>query len=209
MPTSNPWWSPFITAALLVACRGAATPTAPVPVASPAEAPSEVPGWVVPDGWKAETIRFPLGFAPSIEHRGVEELRFPPRFYEAGHGDYFSYAFVWYLRAPGPADAEALERDLVAYFAGLARAVGGDGRADVEAFETKAELVGDLAGGVTGTVEAFEAFTAQAPVRLHVAAWSAPCTQAGLIALVFVASPILDGPGWKRAHAIGRSFTCP
>ncbi|MBZ0233808.1 MAG: hypothetical protein K8M05_15880, partial [Deltaproteobacteria bacterium] len=91
--------------------------TAARPVETPPSAP---PTWVVPEGWRAETIPFPLEFAPSLPYRGVEELRFPKGFFEPEDDWYFSYAFVWYVLAPGPADAEALERDLVAYFRGLA-----------------------------------------------------------------------------------------
>jgi hypothetical protein len=38
--------------------------------------------WPAPPGWKSETIPFPLDFAPDIPHRGVEEVRFEPRFFD-------------------------------------------------------------------------------------------------------------------------------
>ncbi|MBL4705559.1 MAG: hypothetical protein JKY54_13630 [Flavobacteriales bacterium] len=33
---------------------------------------------IAPDNWKSEIIPFPLGFAPSIDFVGIEDLRFSP-----------------------------------------------------------------------------------------------------------------------------------
>jgi hypothetical protein len=189
-------------------CGGGSRQAEPVVPVVPTAAPAEPPAWALPEGWRAETIPFPLGFAPSLPYRGVEELRFPAEFFTVGHEDYFAYAFVWHIAAPGPAGAGALERDLVAYFEGLARAVGGEGRADIAAFETRAVLSGDLSRGVSGTVDAFDAFKAQAPVRLHLKVWSVPCATPERVALVFVAAPGA-GAAWQRAEALGRAFGCP
>jgi hypothetical protein len=38
----------------------------------------------VPDGWRTETIPFPLDFAPELKYEGVEELRFSPWMFEGG-----------------------------------------------------------------------------------------------------------------------------
>jgi hypothetical protein len=65
--------------------RLASTPqSAPAPAASApiqaVDAPRDATAWETPAGWRTETIPFPLEFAPSIAHAGVEELRFPPGF---------------------------------------------------------------------------------------------------------------------------------
>ncbi len=189
-----------MTAVLLASCGGHATSPAAAP-------PSEAPAWELPEGWREETIPFPLEFAPSLPYRGVEELRFPKEFFTVGHEDYFSYAFVWLIAAPGPESLAALERDLVAYFVGLAQAVGGKDDAEIAAFETRVDLSGDLAGGVNGTVDAFDAFKADAPVRLQMKIWRVPCAMAGRVALVFVAAP-QEGPAWQRAERLGKAFRC-
>ena len=175
------------------------------------EAPAAPPAWTVPVGWKAETIPFPLEFAPGLAYRGVEELRFPPGFFKKGEERYFSYAFLWYVVAPGPADVEVLERDLVAYFEGLARAVGGAERADIAAAKFSAELSGSLASGVSGTVEAFDAFEAEAPVSLRLEAKTVTCAKAGLVAVVFVASPRMRTAGdavWRELDALVSGLRC-
>lgn len=184
--------------ATLAACGGKA-PVAPV------RAPSAPPRWVVPDGWKAETIPFPLEFAPELPYRGVEELRFPKGFFEAGDPSYFSYAFVWYVVGPGPADAEVLERDLVRYFEGLAMAVGG------EPHPARAELAGAIEGGVSGVVETFDAFKAKAPVTLHLKVRRVPCGAPGQVALVFQASPRPEAAGdevWAGLEALAGAVDC-
>jgi hypothetical protein len=66
--------------------------------ASPAKAPETPPApavrsaggfdWPVPEGWKRETIPFPLDFAPGLSFRGVEELRFAPGFFDPAASSY-------------------------------------------------------------------------------------------------------------------------
>jgi hypothetical protein len=63
----------LLAAAAIAACD----PKPPAPVATPVAPPA---AWPVPAEWKSEIIPFPLGFAPGLAHRGLEELRFPPGF---------------------------------------------------------------------------------------------------------------------------------
>ena len=140
-----------LAALALTACGGGGRSSAKAPPAA-VVAPTAPPVWAVPVGWKAETIPFPLGFAPGLAYRGVEELRFPPGFF-----------------------------------------------------------TGTLAAGVSGTVEAFDAFEAEAPVSLHLEARAVTCAKAGLVALVFVASPRARGPGdvvWGDLDALVSGLRC-
>jgi hypothetical protein len=196
-------------------CGGGGGKAAPAEAAEPAAAaaPTVAPAWETPEGWRTETIPFPLEFAPALAYRGVEELRFPKAFLVPGDDWYFSYAFVWHVAAPGPADAQALEGDLVAYFRGLAIAVGGAGRKDIEAFPFAAELEGDLATGtVSGTVVGYDAFKAQAGVTLQFRVRAVPCSAAQERAYVFVASPRPYDAGdavWAELERLGAAFRCP
>ncbi|HUQ04088.1 MAG TPA: hypothetical protein VM261_16430 [Kofleriaceae bacterium] len=191
---------------------GGAVPTEPV---VPAKAPAAAiaPAWETPEGWRTETIPFPLEFAPGLAYRGVEELRFPKAFLVPGDEWYFSYAFVWHVAAPGPASVEVLEADLVAYFRGLAIAVGGAEREDIKAFPFAAALEGDLASGtVTGTVAAFDAFKAQQGLTLQLRVRGVPCSAGQERAYVFVASPRPYGAGdlvWAELERLAAAFRCP
>jgi hypothetical protein len=201
----------IIVAATACSCGGAGTKTAKPNASS--EAPIAAPAWVVPEGWRTETIPFPLEFAPSVAYRGVEELRFPKAFLTPDDDWFFSYAFVWYVAAPGPADAAALEQDLVAYFRGLAIAVGGEDRADIKAHAFAAELDGELgAGSVSGAVVAFDAFKTQKPVTLHFRVRGVRCSSENERALVFTASPrppAAQDAVWAELELLGGAFRCP
>lgn len=175
------------------------------------KAPSAAPSWTVPPGWRKESIAFPLDFAPSLPYRGVDELRFPPQFFEREDPQYFSYAFVWYIVAPGPADRETLERDLISYFSGLATAVGGADNDKILKSDFKAELKGELSTEITGLVTAYDAFKAQAPVNLHLRGRRTRCQAPGVIALVFAASPrpiSHDDEIWRQLDALAGDFRC-
>lgn len=110
----------------VTACSGS-QPATPAP-ASPPAAPAPVPAaatasWAVPEGFRSETIPFPLEFAPALDHRGVEELRFAPGFFDPAAPGYWSYAFVWRVEDAAALDAAALARELEVYFRGLLVAV--------------------------------------------------------------------------------------
>ena len=81
----------FLVAMLLAGCSssGGAGEAPPAPAQPPHETTTAAPSftWPVPDGWRSETIPFPLEFAPSIPHRGVEEIRFAPGFGRASGWD--------------------------------------------------------------------------------------------------------------------------
>jgi|GEM_PF-2964404 len=114
------------------------------------------PPWPVPDGWGREQILFPLEFAPSLNHRGMEELRFSPGFLKAGSPNRWSYAFQWDLTDAAELDAAALAAELTAYFRGLLVEVDGDRkRFDPSAIAVTAQEVGDA---FSVTAHLFDAF---------------------------------------------------
>ena len=97
---------PAVVLCLLAAC-GSAKPAA----------------WPVPTGWKHELIPFPLDFAPSLPHKGVEELRFAPGFFDPKAPGYWSYAFVWRIEGTPTFDETTVAAELTTYFRGLVDAV--------------------------------------------------------------------------------------
>ncbi len=113
------------------------------------EEPPAVPFTMpVPDGWRTETIPFPLDFAPELPYQGLEELRFAPGMFEDGSDGFWTYAFVWWLPLDTRLDAETLASDLESYFRGLTRAVSEAREFDPGAPEFKAALREKPAAGV-------------------------------------------------------------
>lgn len=107
-------------AILLVVAACSTPPARPNPASAK---PTPAPEWPVPAGWKSEVIPFPLGFAPDIEHEGLEELRFPKGFFQSDSPEYWSYTFLWRTTDVAELDAAALAGELTAYFRGLIKAV--------------------------------------------------------------------------------------
>lgn len=76
-----------------------------------------------PKEWRRERIDLPPGFAPDMTVSGFEEVRFAPGMFDEGSESFFSYVIVFVL-AGEPQDEDALNRELLAYYRGLAAAVG-------------------------------------------------------------------------------------
>lgn len=200
------------------ACRSAAPAAregSELPAASPADAGFH---WPVPERWRAETIPFPLDFAPGIPLRGVEELRFPPGMFDPKAPLYFSYAFVFWLEGRpelNPANLEEILRD---YFVGLTRTVADSRqltldtapiRATLRPVATAKDVHGHPAQEVEGTVWTFDPFNTGAPLELGVrsSVWS--CPVAGRLVALFLASPRPPrSPAWLELDQRHASFRC-
>jgi hypothetical protein len=103
------------------ACLLGALVLTPLAEAQPEkEPPYQVP---TPTGWAKEKFALPPSFAPDMRWKGSEELRFAPGMFKANASDFFSYALLFWLPYDAETDAKALERELLAYYRGLAAAV--------------------------------------------------------------------------------------
>jgi hypothetical protein len=122
--------------------------------------------WRVPDGWRSETIPFPLDFAPALAHTGAEELRFPPGMFEAGAPDYWSYAFVWRTEDAARLDAAALAGELGQYFRGLVAGVAADKKLEVQPEQVVATARAEGDRFVIGA-QVFDVFGSGSPVALE------------------------------------------
>jgi hypothetical protein len=157
----------------IVACgpSTAPAPAAPGPSPSPpapAQAAHPATPWRVPDGFHSETIPFPLDFAPGVAHRGAEELRFAPGFFDAAAPGYWSYAFAWRTEDPAELDAAGLGAELTTYFRGLIDAVDKDKQiADRDAISVRATAAG---ARFTLAAHLYDAFRTRRPIDL--AGWA-------------------------------------
>lgn len=179
------------------------------PCGATADEPSGVPfDLPVPEGWRTETIPFPLEFAPELDYEGLEELRFAPGMFEAGSEDFWSYAFVWWLALGTELDAETLASDLEAYFRGLARAVAESNGFDLGDATFAARLQGD---GRTfhGEAETLDAFVTRKPVLLNVHVEIRRCEDEKRLAVFFELSPQPDSHAiWETLAQIRQGFRC-
>lgn len=72
-----------------------------------------------PQGWGVERFAIPIDFALSIPYQGVEDLRFAPGWSDSKSNDYWTYAFLWYLKGKPDVNARNIENNLTAYYTGL------------------------------------------------------------------------------------------
>jgi hypothetical protein len=148
---------------LLIVCAAAGCgPSAPAPPAEPSTRLTQP--WSVPEGFRGETIPFPLEFAPGLAHRGVEELRFAPGFFDPAAPGYWSYAFVWRTEDAAALDAGALGAELTVYFRGLIDAVDSAKQiTDRDAIVARATPAG---ARFTLAAHVFDAFKTRQPLDL-------------------------------------------
>jgi hypothetical protein len=164
--------------------------------------------WPVPAGWGHETIPFPLGFAPQLPYRGVEELRFAPGWSKPEEPGYWSYVFVWWLTEKPALDAATLEASLTTYFRGLSEAVGGE-KYRIDPNQFRAELAGDGASGLTGKIFSMDAFATGLPITLNVVIESRECVKAKRHAVILLLSPrAKTEPIWRELEAAARALVC-
>jgi len=79
----------------------------------------------IPGNWQMDPrYPFPLPWSPTIDHKGIEDLAFAPGFDDTASPEYHSYLIVWWLEGSQPLTADRLQRDMVAYFRGLAEQRG-------------------------------------------------------------------------------------
>ena len=137
-----------------------------------------------PKGWGKESIDLPPKFAPDMAWKGAEELRFAPGMFKADAADFFSYAFLLWVPDDQKIDPKTMEKDLLAYYCGLAKAVleGKKQKADVGEFtltiKDAKDKSGKRPGGETYTafvgelkwVEPFATGAAQT-LRLEIHTW--------------------------------------
>jgi hypothetical protein len=159
----------------VVGCGG--RPAQPV---APAPAPA-ASTWPVPAGWRAETIPFPLDFAPALAHRGVEELRFPAGFFEPGSPDYWSYAFVWRLEEDPSIDAARLGDELTTYFRGLIDAVDKDEKIAARETIVATAVAATEPPGFALTAHVFDAFGSGEAIELTGRAARVACPGGGAL----------------------------
>ena len=161
--------------------------------------------WVVPAGWRTETIPFPLDFAPEVKHRGLEELRFPPGMFKPDAPDFWSYAFVWWLEGETALSAEALERELTDYFRGLSAVVGKKYSFESSRFKCRLKA-GE--GAITGTIDTYDAFKTGKPITLHVRITSKTCGQHTAVQAAFSPKEP-SAPIWSDLLDLLATFACP
>lgn len=168
-----------------------------------------------PDGWRTETIPFPLGFAPELEYEGVEELRFAPGMFKADSEDFWTYAFVWWISDRSSLDPGGLAKDLEFYFTGLTQAVAAERGFDANAAIHDVQLATVDGGGhdseidFEGGATIFDPFATGETLSLNIRVQQILCPDEGRLAVVFELSPQpFIHQVWSSLEGIREGFRC-
>jgi hypothetical protein len=163
------------------------------------------------EGWRGEQMVVPPRFAPKMAWKGAEDIRFAPGMYREPSEMFFTYAFVMLLEEGSDVSAEALQREVLLYFQGLARAVS-RGKGKVIDFEKFAlEIVKSKEGEerekteYSGTLDWVEPFKTLEPQKLNleIAVWK----HGERPALFFGVSPkARDHANWTELRRIRETF---
>ena len=78
----------------------------------------------LPQGWTKEVFPIPINFAPEINYKGHEEIRFAPGWGDSTKNDYWTYAFLWCLDDNPNISDSVVENNLRFYYNGLIRSNG-------------------------------------------------------------------------------------
>ncbi|WP_299311479.1 hypothetical protein [uncultured Aquimarina sp.] len=163
-----------------------------------------------PDNWRKETIEFPLSFAPSINYKGTEYVRFSPGWGEHDSKEYFSNAFLWYLDEDPKLSTTTLESELEIYFNGLIQSVSEVNSQSIDNIpKAKAffEKIDDKS--YAGKILTYDAFITKKEVNLNVVVSYKTCEEIDKYLVIFRISPQqIDHPVWKKLNEVQVDLDC-
>jgi hypothetical protein len=161
-----------------------------------------------PANWSIERFPIPIGFAPTIPYKGVEDIRFTPGWAKAKTDEYWTYAFLWYLEGDIKMDAKTIESNLQQYYSGLITANGIDtSGTPVASFK---ELTKKNTGVKTfsGTIDMLD-YMAKQPIKLHCKVHVKSSYRKTNTYMFYELSPKpLSHDIWKSLDALWTNFKC-
>lgn len=168
-----------------------------------------------PAGWGGESIELPPGFAPDMQLKGSEHIRFAPGMMKPASDSFFSYAFVFELQ-PRPALTEAvIKEEFLKYYRGLCTAVLDGKLPDVDPAKfvlelkpVKSEGKGSLSEKAvdslqqfTATLDWLEPFATKQPQKLNLEIYSWSRNDHNYL-FACVSPQDRAAPIWKQLRAI-------
>lgn len=165
-----------------------------------------------PAGWRAETFRFPLVFAPSIPFEGVQNVRFTPGFARFGTRAAFGHVLLWDIR-PEPMEGAQLERALAVYFDGLMENAARGRKLDELPVPAAVSLHPMSApprwsDAYAGTIHTWNAFSRGEEMKLEVEATTRRCGPQHLQVLVAMSMAPRRDKAWEPLRELRDAVSC-
>jgi hypothetical protein len=175
--------------------------------------------FTAPEGWRQERIPFPLSFAPDLDYKGHEDLRFAPGMFKAEAPDYFSYAFVLWIEGKMSWEPASLEKDLLKYYKGLCTSVARGKKLDLDLSkiavkvrkqDRKGKLGGEDSELLHAQIDWYDPFVTGKPLTLHLEIWGRSADEGKRSCLFALASPKeKSAEVWETLRKIQTGFACP
>ncbi len=157
----------------------------------------------------------PIDFAPAIPYKGVEDIRFAPGWGEAGHQNYWSYAFLWLIDGTQEINTGTIDKNLNAYYDGLiGRNIDKRGipanmiTKTVTRVKKLPKPQGKDEATYTGTVSMLD-YMAKKPMVLNCTVHVVKCPGTANTIVFHQLSPQpLTSPTWAKLNELWDSFDC-
>ena len=164
-------------------------------------------------GWGIERFLIPIGFAPSIPYKGVEDIRFTPGWSKRTTNEYWSYAFLWYLDGAPVFDARTIENNLKAYYTGLIKVNTDSTKIADKLFPVTSSI--NSRNTEKGDLKTFEGsvnmldYMSQQPITLNFVIHIRTCAGKDKTFVFHEISPMpYSDDVWKRLHQLWINFKC-
>ncbi len=161
----------------------------------------------IEDNWRSERLSFPISFAPSLDYKGYEEVRFAKGWSKKDSDEFWTYAFVWYLDEDPELDANQLNLDIAAYFDGLMSRISQGKSKD---FPSKVDMSwSEEEGEYKGVANIYDAFFTKGtiPLKVTIEEEDCPLLEKHTVLFRFTLKDWGD-PIWDTLNAIQLNFEC-
>ena len=161
----------------------------------------------IDEPWRSEQLSFPIHFAPSINYKGIEEVRFAKGWSAPDSDEFWTYTFLWYLDEDPKITASAIEDDIEAYFNGLMNLVSKE--SDIPDSNVVFVKDANSINTYTGKAKIYDAFFNKDIQELNIKAIVDYCSKKKKHTVLFTFSPKeFDHDIWKTLDTISLTVDC-
>lgn len=141
--------------------------------------------------WGKEIIQVPFWFAPEINYKGSEDIRFAKGWEEINSAGFWTLVFAWDINLKTKPTTKFFEGNLKLYFDGLMKVVNEDSLLIIPKTKVfiKEEKRKNGIATFIGTVETYDAFTTKKTIILNVTIESHYCKKTKTYTPLFRFSP--------------------
>ncbi|MEE9408818.1 MAG: hypothetical protein V3V28_12170 [Polaribacter sp.] len=141
--------------------------------------------------WGKEIIKVPFWFAPKIDYKGFEDIRFAKGWEDIESDGFWVLAFAWDINLKTKPSAKFFEENLKLYYDGLMKVVNEDEKIIIPKTEALFAESTSKKGVTyfTGIVKTFDAFTTKKTINLYVTVESNYCEKTKKYIPLFRFSP--------------------